>query len=475
MKKSLSLLIFFIVNANAQVPILSLEYDSNCKLSAEIFMSKQNLKVNDNFTPYFFASGGNYNRVTLLKKDSLGVVMNNSNYNPTTIFQTGMNSYKYYKAHNDQNAKEVFINQLNWLKNNFKTKDESYGFWHFKTPKPSYNLKSDWTSGLTQGMGLGLALMGYEETKDQKLLEIVDLALKAYLIPINEGGFNRCWDGNIWFEEYPSHEPSRVLNGFIFSIAGLYNVYENTGNELALSLFNEGVKTLEKKIHLYDAEFISKYNLLNKENYSGYAKKSYHRLHIWQLLWLHKITQKDIFYDIAKKFLETQKTQFVINNIRIERVKEVSASSYSAENFASYVNDDNWGWGKYWSSFEDSELSFQFFKPEKIFGFTIFFTNQKSHKIPFDLFAVKSNGSREHIKDIRIVSQIEHKSQKNRTTFINVYNFNQIEDVIALEIKFSGITKKNRISINEVNLFLNLEEDVKRIYNSIQRKIKNKT
>jgi len=128
-------------------------------------------------------------------------------------------------------------------------------------------------------MGIGLALMAYNETGNNEFLTILDKALKAYLIPIEYGGFLRYWDQEIWFEEYPTKNPSRVLNGFLFSMAGLYNLYENTGNKLALSLFNEGVRTLEDKIHLYDLDFISKYSLFQKDNYSGIAKQSYHKLH----------------------------------------------------------------------------------------------------------------------------------------------------------------------------------------------------
>ena len=81
-----------------------------------------------------------------------------------------MNSYRQYKKYHGQNVRKYFENQVVWLIENFHDFDGNYGYWYFTHEKQLYGLNGSWPSALYQGMGIGLALMAYHETKDRGLL-----------------------------------------------------------------------------------------------------------------------------------------------------------------------------------------------------------------------------------------------------------------------------------------------------------------
>lgn len=423
-------------------------------------------------TPYFFCNADDYVKLLTTTRDSNGVFLHEGKYKPTFIFQSGMNAYRYYKENDDMEAKKHFLNQAKWLKNNLIGNSLNQGLWLFNHDKESYFLKKGWPSGLSQGMGLGLAQMAYHETGDKEYLAIMEKALLGYLITVKEGGFLRLWDEMIWFEEYPTKEESRVLNGFIFSIAGLYNLYENTKNELAHELFLKAVKTLEQKIHLYDAAFISKYSLFKKPGYSGLAKQSYHRLHVFQLLWLHEITGKNIFKDYAKKFLEIQRTQLPFGGLEIERVDSVWASSYTSKNSVDHIYDKKWSWGGVWSSYEKPFLQFEFSKARAIFGFSLYYSDSKSEKIPFSVFAVNEMGEEISIKSVKRVGRFVFTSNKNRKTYINTFEFRQELDISKLKLEFEGTNRKRRVTITECNVFVGLDQEINIASKAIKKRIR---
>lgn len=429
------------------------------------------LKVSDSLTPYFFSSEDDFKGVLKAPTDENGVVMHDDEYKPTYIFQCGMNAYRYFKKNNDQVAKKYFEDQVAWLKANFQEIDGKYGFWYFTHEKSFYSLDELWPSALSQGMGIGLALMAYHETQDPQLLEIIEKAFKGYAIPVDQGGFYREWDGGVWFEEYPTSSPSRVMNGFIFSIAGLYNLYANTGNELALSLFNEGVSVLKEKLPLYDAEFVSKYSLIEKEGFAGYAKKSYHKLHVWQLLWLYDVTDDTYFHEMAQKFLEIQKTNFNLQNFRIRRVKEVSANNSLGKNIPEHVYDNEWSWGGVWASYKKPELKFALYEPREVRGLSFYFNSEKSQELPFSIFV--KNGTNTHkASNVELIKRVVHRSNKKRAVYINVYHFDKAKGDSVM-IRFEGTDRHNPVSITEADVFVVLDDEIDRIHQDIQRRRQN--
>ena len=410
----------------------------------------------ENIIPYFFSSKGNYK--TDFEKDSNGVETIEGKYHPTVICRRALTSYHKYKETNDIEAKKIFNNQLNWLENNFSKYKKNYGYWYFPNKsRKVYNLDPYWNSGLTQAFGIGVCFMAYDLYNDKSYLKMATQAFKGYLIPVEKGGLYRELENEYtWFEEYPTSKPSLVLNGFIFSLAGVKNYYDNTGDPLAKKMFDDGVESLKNRLPLYDEEFISKYRLL--EDTGQKAKESYHRLHIWQLTWLYIITGDKVFYDYAKKFLEVKRTDFYKQDIK--RIKSIEVSE--KQNLSKYLIDDNWGWGKIWKSNLPAKLKFNFEGMKKINGFAIYFDDKKSSELPLKVYSDKEI-------EYKIVRDLLHTSSKNEDTFIKVYKF--LDEIKTTDLRLEFSSNKGEVRINESYIFVDMSEEMEKLIQTIKLKI----
>lgn len=93
-----------------------------------------------------------------------------------------------------------------------------------------------------------------------------------------------------------------ILNGHIYSLFGLSDLYKITGDEKVNELLETGIKSVAESIHLYDNGYWSLY-WLNKPYYV--ASAMYHNLHICQLRALSKMsTDPQVFLFYADRFAD---------------------------------------------------------------------------------------------------------------------------------------------------------------------------
>ena len=109
-------------------------------------------------------------------------------------------------------------------------------------------------------------------------------------------------NNNLWFEEYPSKEPSYVLNGFVYCLFGLYDLYRITRKEEIKKEIDECIITLKNNLHKFDAGYWSYYDLLKKELVKYYYQKNVHPL---QLEALYKLTNEEILNFYKTKWEKT--------------------------------------------------------------------------------------------------------------------------------------------------------------------------
>lgn len=106
--------------------------------------------------------------------------------------------------------------------------------------QPLYMLQKNWLSGMAQGEYVSLCLLLLKHTSDKKYLIYARNALRVMLLDVHDGGCKAYLNGDIWFEEYVNvRRNSYVLNGNVFSVLGLYDYVNNTGefmDELKSSL-----------------------------------------------------------------------------------------------------------------------------------------------------------------------------------------------------------------------------------------------
>ena len=224
-------------------------------------------------------------------------------YNPIAIAQYGLGNFNLYKRTGDPLRYEAFMSTANWLIENLETNPKNVFVWnhHFDWEYRD-TLKSPWYSALSQGQGISVLVRAYAETGDKRYLSEAEKAFIAFEKGLNEGGVQYIDDkGLVWFEETIVDPPTHILNGFIWSLWGVYDYYLATKNTKAKELFEEGLRTLGADIDRFDAGFWSLYEQ-SGTILSMVASPFYHDLHIVQLEVMYKLTGKDIFKQYAGKW-----------------------------------------------------------------------------------------------------------------------------------------------------------------------------
>lgn len=168
--------------------------------------------------------------------------------------------------------------------------------------------EAGWYSAMGQGQAISLLSRVFVFKNDLKYLNAALKATKVFHRMSNEKGVRAMLFQKLpWFEEYPTTPPSFVLNGFIYSLLGLYDLSQTAGSvngNDALQLFTEGFETLTKALPLFDNGHGTFYDLRHISlpgRPPNRARWQYHRVHLEQLSSLIDITNNEVL----KKIRET--------------------------------------------------------------------------------------------------------------------------------------------------------------------------
>jgi len=219
-------------------------------------------------------------------------------YNPVTTSQYALALYYKYLETGDTTYKQKFLIQANWLVRTAKVKG-NYSVWEYLFDWPIYNLTNPWVSAMAQGQAISVLTRAYTLTQNNTFLEVINTAMGAFEVEKDLGGVRFKDTDGIWFEEYadPGDKDSKVLNGLVFALYGLYEYSFETNSSKGYSLFWIGTNTLEANIHRYDTGYWSYYDLLG-----NIASKGYHLIHIEQLDTMYQLTGIELFQFYSNKF-----------------------------------------------------------------------------------------------------------------------------------------------------------------------------
>jgi len=247
-------------------------------------------------------------------------------YTPTTIAQYAFGLLYEYNRNGDKEKLNLFKKCADWFVENVKHKG-NYGVWEHTWIEPVYNIKPPWISAMTQGEAISLLLRAYQIFSQSEYLDTAEKALNSFketsIVYIDE-------NGNIWLEENPIAPSNHILNGFIFALLGLFDYYRIKKNEESFYLWSEGIKTLEKNLHLYDSGYWSRYDLL----FRRITSEVYHNIHIHQLKVLYTLTESKVFYTFYKRWENYEKSKICCLRREINgRIYNRIISKYFNKNF----------------------------------------------------------------------------------------------------------------------------------------------
>lgn len=249
-------------------------------------------------------------------------------YYPISIGQFAMAIFHTWLKTGNEAKKTQFLNIAEWFYSN-RIEDKKLGvYWLTDVPKPEHKIESAWKSAFVQSRALSVLLRAWQITGDKKYLEVSTKALRPFLFDIAEGGVAiRRKSAEVFYEEYVADFPTRVIDGHIFSLWGLYDfiraVPENLDVEnhfLAIKLFNEGVNGLAVQWKKLDLGFWIRYSLSEIPGYpvDDPCTVSYLRLIETQLRVLTQLSDNAELKEFHKKIKEVDRP---LNIIRMYRLK----------------------------------------------------------------------------------------------------------------------------------------------------------
>jgi hypothetical protein len=117
-----------------------------------------------------------------------------------------------------------------------------------------------WVSGLAQGTGLqAIARSGQKLGRSEELLPTIQQGLKLFEQTPPTGVRVQTPDG-VHYAQYSFWPSLRIINGFVQSLVGLYDVAQITGDPRAAQLFADGDATARKEVGTFDTGAWSYYS-----------------------------------------------------------------------------------------------------------------------------------------------------------------------------------------------------------------------
>ena len=217
-------------------------------------------------------------------------------YFPIAIFQYGLGMYDLYLAGDSRSDCTVLKNIAQWALEN--QRDD--GSWDCFGP-----IKSRYytVSSMGQGEGASFLFRMWKLFGEECYLQAAFRAVDCMLRPVENGGTSILKERELFLEEYPQEPRRSVMNGWIFSLFGLYDA-AMLDPQRYLSSLRQTVSTLKNHLSDYDLGFWSRYDLTGRV-----ASPAYHSLHIAQLRVLAVITQEPAFDDFADRLARYERSK----------------------------------------------------------------------------------------------------------------------------------------------------------------------
>ena len=203
------------------------------------------------------------------------------------IFQYGLAAYDLYLKTGEQRYLDKLQACADWAVENQQT-DGGWATFVHECPEQPY-------SSMAQGEGISMLVRAHIAAKEEKYLVSARKAKEFMLKPLNDGGTTDYRGEDVYLYEY-TFRPL-VLNGWIFSLWGLYDYHKYTADEQAGAVLAATLETLKKKLPEFDIGYWSMY-----EDGKRICSPFYHDLHIAQLNVMYDLFGDAVYKDYARKW-----------------------------------------------------------------------------------------------------------------------------------------------------------------------------
>lgn len=209
------------------------------------------------------------------------------------IFQYGLAAYDLYLKSGEDAYKKKLLACADWAVDN-QQNDGSWVTFSYENPEHPY-------SSMAQGEGISMLIRAHIVTGNEQYMFAARKAKNFMLKPISDGGATDYQGDDVYLYEC-THDPL-ILNGWIFSLWGLYDYSKYIDDDRVKVVLNSTLKSLKKKLPEFDIKYWSKY-----EDGKRICSPFYHKLHIAQLRVMYDLFGEEIYKEYADKWESYQKS-----------------------------------------------------------------------------------------------------------------------------------------------------------------------
>lgn len=182
--------------------------------------------------------------------------------NPITVAQYGLHQLAEFACTHEAHAQAEALLMADWLVENLQAWRGEIHAWVFDFDLPFYGPAAPWISALAQGQAISLLLRACEIASRAVYEAACHQAVQAFYHRVEDGGVAAKFpDGALAFEEYPTREPSLVLNGILFALLGLHDYATYFSDARAQACFDAGMRGVKKNLFRYDTGYWNLYDL----------------------------------------------------------------------------------------------------------------------------------------------------------------------------------------------------------------------
>ncbi len=240
-------------------------------------------------------------------RDRNGVLLSGGNlgqYHPIRIAQFALHRFQIWNVTRDPQARADVLAQADWLRDKQQLSGVR-GIYKFEFPWRKYGAFGEWSSAMAQGEAISVLLRAHTLEPYSGYDEGASRAALPFRRDIREGGV--VWkDGDdVFFEEIANEHAPHVLNGCIFALWGLWELWKTTGDSWQGSLVERCVDTLERRLPAYDTGWWTLYSLMRSASGIPHvATLKYHQFHVAQMHVLARMFGRAAFEDAAKRWTQ---------------------------------------------------------------------------------------------------------------------------------------------------------------------------
>jgi hypothetical protein len=220
-------------------------------------------------------------------------------YWPAYIAWYGLVQLGHYLRRGDAANLHSFLKQVSWLEKNAVSRSDGAVVWpmNFDYPNGAVLLKAPWISAHSQGLVISALVRAWRLTKRPELLDLLKNSAKVFELDVRDSGLRVLMEGHTLYAEIPGGPLPGILDGFMTSLIGLYDLYVETEDPVVGRLFEQGIAGLKYALPHWD--YRSKWSLYECAYLSPPA---YHNLNCLLLQVLADLSKQPCLAEYAQRW-----------------------------------------------------------------------------------------------------------------------------------------------------------------------------